>query len=252
MKGKALWLAVALIALWEGGVRLFQVPKYLLPPLSAIALRMWTERAELLAQSLPTLAEIGIGYLLALAVGFLLAVLMTYSRPVEEALLPILVTLQVIPKVALAPLFLVWLGFGLAPKVTIAALIAFFPIVVNTTKGLRSVEQEMVQWMKTLGARPWEIFFKLSLPWALPYVLAAMKVSIGLATVGAVTGEFIGTDKGLGYVILRSGVNMDTTYMFSGLVTVSLVGIVLYAAVAGLERLLLAWQSAVETPPETM
>jgi NitT/TauT family transport system permease protein len=252
MNQKALLVGLLTAGLWEFGVRVFHVPKFLLPPLSSILIRMWAERLELLAQAVPTLVEIGAGYAIAVVVGFLMAVPIAYSRAVEEALFPILVTLQVIPKVALAPLFLVWLGFGLAPKITVAALIAFFPIVVNTTKGLRSVEQEMVQWMRTMGASPLVIFRKLSLPWALPYILAGMKVAIGLATVGAVTGEFIGTDKGLGYVILRSGVNMDTTYMFGGLIAVSVVGILCYAVVAAFERILLSWQSSVETPPETM
>lgn len=252
MNPKAMVAVAGVLVLWEVGVRVLAVPRYLLPPLSTILIEMWASRAELLSQTVPTLMEIGVGYFIALLFGFLVAIPVAYSRLVEEAVFPVLVTVQVIPKIALAPLFLVWLGFGLAPKIAIAALIAFFPIVVNTVKGLRSVEQEMIQWMRSMGAGPWEIFTKLSLPWALPYILAAMKVSIGLATVGAITGEFVGTDRGLGYVILRGMVNVDTAYMFAGLISVSILGITLYMLVAALERWLLSWQSSVEAPPETM
>jgi NitT/TauT family transport system permease protein len=252
MKYKSLITVGIAAIIWEVGVRLFEIPKYLLPPISAILVRFVAERQELFEQTIPTLIEIVSGYLIALVVGFLLAVLIAYSRTMEETIFPILVSFQVIPKVALAPLFLVWLGFGLAPKITVSALIAFFPIVVNTAKGLRSVEQELIQWFKSMGATPWEIFYKLSLPTALPYLLAAMKVSIGLATVGAVTGEFIGTNAGLGYIILRSTVNLDTTYLFCGIIAVSILGVVLYGLIVALERYLLSWQIAVEAPPETL
>lgn len=252
MNPKALAAVTLVLIFWEVGVRALGIPKYLLPPLSTILVEMWDIRVQLLSQTVPTLVEIAAGYGIALSLGFLLAIPIAYSRVVEEAVFPMLVTIQVIPKIALAPLFLVWLGFGLSPKIAVAALIAFFPIVVNTVKGLRSVEQEMVQWMRSLGAKPWEIFLKLSLPWALPYILAAMKVSIGLATVGAITGEFIGTDGGLGYVILRGMVNVDTAQMFAGLISVSILGILLYTMVAVLERWLLSWQASVEAPPETM
>lgn len=242
----------SLLLLWEVLVRALDVPGYLLPPVSDILARLWGDREILLTEAIPTLLEIWGGYLIAVGVGFALAVPIAYSRVVEDAMFPLLVTLQVIPKVALAPLLLVWLGFGMTPKVLIAALIAFFPIVVNTVKGLRSVEPEMVQWCKTLGASGRQLFVKLSLPWALPYIFAGMKVSIGLATVGAVVGEFIGTDRGLGYLMLRAMVNMDTTMIFAALVTVSAIGVASYGIVTLLERRLLSWQASAEAAPETL
>ena len=252
MKLKPLGVSLLFLLAWEGAVVVFDIKEFLRPPPSTILQEMWADRSELVRQSVPTLTEIWLGFLLAFGVGFLLAIPIAYSRFVEESIFPILVSFQVVPKVALAPLFLVWLGFGMTPKVMVAALIAFFPIIVNTVKGLRSVEPEMVQWMKSLGAKPWEIFFKLSLPWALPYIFAALKISIGLAVVGAIVGEFIGTDNGLGYIILRSTANLDTTSMFAALIVVSLLGIVSYALVSLAEKWLMSWQVEGEAAPETM
>jgi NitT/TauT family transport system permease protein len=152
----------------------------------------------------------------------------------------------------LAPLFLIWFGFGLAPKVVIAALIAFFPIVINTARGLSSVEPELVQYMRSLGATWREIFFKISLPWALPYIFASFKISITLAVVGAVVGEFVSSDSGLGYVISYANVSLDTDVMFAGIFVLSALGMLLFLVVVLMERLFLSWQTAVEGTPETM
>jgi NitT/TauT family transport system permease protein len=157
-----------------------------------------------------------------------------------------------VPKIALAPLFLIWFGVGLLPKVVIAALIAFFPIVINTAKGLTSVEPELVQFMRSLGASWREIFFKISLPWALPYIFASFKISITLAVVGAVVGEFIASDVGLGYVINYANITLETEVMFAGLMLLSAVGILLFLVVVAAERYFMSWQVSVETPPETL
>jgi NitT/TauT family transport system permease protein len=154
--------------------------------------------------------------------------------------------------VALAPLFIIWFGFGLAPKVVIAALIAFFPIVINTARGLISVEPELIQYMKSLGASWSEIFFKISLPWALPYIFASFRISITLAVVGAVVGEFVASDSGLGYVISYANVSLDTDVMFAGIFVLSTLGMLLFLAVVLLEWVFISWQMAVEAPPETM
>jgi NitT/TauT family transport system permease protein len=193
-----------------------------------------------------------VGFGIAAVSGFVIAVGIAYSRWINELTYPFLVSAQVVPKIALAPLFLIWFGVGLLPKVIIAALIAFFPIVINTAKGLTSVEPELVQFMRSLGASWREIFFKISLPWALPYIFAAYKISITLAVVGAVVGEFIASDVGLGYVVNYANITLETDVMFAGLVLLSAVGIVLFLAIVLLERYFLSWQSAVETPPETL
>ena len=152
---------------------------------------------------------------------------------------------------ALAPLFLIWFGFGLTPKVVIAALIAFFPIVINTARGLQSVDIELTQYMKSLGATWTEVFFKISLPWALPYIFASFKIAITLAVVGAVVGEFVASDRGLGYVISYANIQLDTELMFAGIFVLSALGVLFFLAVVAAEHALMSWQAAIEGTPET-
>lgn len=245
-------VGVAILLLWELAVVVLDIAPFLLPRPSSVADEMWAERDQLMSQSVPTLVEIWAGFSLALVIGFLLALPVAYSRTVDRLVMPVIVTFQVIPKVALAPLFLVWLGFGMAPKIWVAALIAFFPILINTIKGLRSVDAELVQWMSTLGAPRRTIFWKLSFPWAMPYLFAAMKVSISFSVVGAIVGEFIGTDRGLGYVLLTSTVVLDTELTFAAIVAISILGVCSYGVVAAAERIMLPWQVSLEGPPQTL
>jgi NitT/TauT family transport system permease protein len=151
----------------------------------------------------------------------------------------------------LAPLFLIWFGFGLTPKIVIAALIAFFPIVINTARGLQSVDVELMQYMKSLGASWHEVFFKISLPWALPYMFASFKIAMTLAVVGAVVGEFVASDRGLGYVISYANISLDTELMFAGIFVLSALGVLFFLAVVLVEMALLSWQAAIEGTPET-
>lgn len=248
----SLLVFLAFFLAWEGAVRLFHIRDFLLPTPSAIAVTMYQKRLYLLEHSVPTLVAIVLGFVLAAVTGFVIAVGVAYSRWLNEISYPFLVTSQVIPKIALAPLFLVWFGFGITPKVVIAALIAFFPIVINTAKGLTSVEPELVQFMRSLGAKWHEIFFKISLPWALPYIFAAFKISMTLAVVGAVVGEFVGSDKGLGYLVMYHHITFETRLMFAGLMALSIIGVALFLLVVLAEHYLLSWQASIETPPETM
>lgn len=246
------FVGIGIVLLWELAVVVLDIAPFLLPRPSAVIREMWAERDQLLTQSVPTVIEIWAGFGLALVIGFLLALPIAYSRTVDRLVMPVIVTFQVVPKVALAPLFLVWLGFGMAPKIWVAALIAFFPILVNTIRGLRSVDAELVQWMSTLGAPRHKIFRKLSFPWAMPYLFAAMKVSISFSVVGAIVGEFIGTDRGLGYILLTSTVVLDTDLTFAAIVTIGILGVMSYGVVAAAERILLPWQVSLEGPPQTL
>jgi NitT/TauT family transport system permease protein len=239
-------------AVWELTVHAFGFKEVILPTPSATFATMWIKRAYLLQHTWPTVIAILVGFLIAAVAGFGIAMGIAYSRWINEITYPFLVAAQVVPKIALAPLFLIWFGVGLLPKVVIAALIAFFPIVINTAKGLTSVEPELVQFMRSLGASWREIFFKISLPWALPYIFAAFKISMTLAVVGAVVGEFIASDVGLGYVVNYANITLETRVMFAGLMLLSLVGIVLFLLVVALERYLLSWQAPVETATESM
>ncbi len=243
---------LAFFAVWEALVDVLKIKPVILPGPSLIFLSMVKNWAYLMKNTWPTLIEVGGGFVIAAAFGFAIAVGIAYSRWVSEVSYPFLVTAQVLPKIALAPLFLIWFGFGLTPKLVIAALIAFFPIVINTARGLTSVEPELIQYMRSLGASWREIFFKISLPWALPYIFSSFRISITLAVVGAVVGEFVASDSGLGYVISYANTSLDTDVMFAGIFVLSGLGVALFLAVVLAERLVLPWQAAIEAAPETM
>lgn len=244
MSWKPYALVAALLVIVEIAVRVFEVPAYLVPPPSAVFVELW-ERWDYFLPNIPsTVYEIWVGFLIALVAGVALAIPVALTRFGDQAIMPILVATQSVPKTALAPIFVIWFGFGFTPKIVVAALLAFFPIVVNTVRGLRSVDPELVQYLTTLGASRWEILRRLRFPSALPFLFAGMKVSISLAVVGAVVGEFIGADQGLGYVILRAINNFDTGTMFAGLLIVSVVGVVSYGVIALLEKRVLSWQPA--------
>lgn len=246
------WLAgVLILVVWDVFVRIFDIPAYLVPAPSLVLQEIIDRRMDLLHASMWTALEIWAGFGLAILVGLGLGIPIAYSRVLENSVLPLVVVLQVIPKVAVAPIFLIWLGYGLSPKILVACLIAFFPILINTIKGLRTVELELVQWIGTLGASRLQLFVKLALPWSLPYVFAAMKVAITFAVVGAIVGEFVGADRGLGYLILASTNVLDTKLTFAALAVLSLIGMISYWIVLLAERWLIPWEQSLEEPTAT-
>ena len=233
-------LVVGLLA-WEALVIAFGIPEYLLPRVSRVLGAIVEHKMAMLHDSVVTAGEILLGFLASVVVGVPLGISIANFRPVERAVYPLLVASQAIPKVAIAPLFIVWLGFGLLPKVAIAFLIAFFPVVVNTVVGLRSTPPEYFYLLRSMGATASQTFFKISLPHALPSIFAGLKVAMALAVVGAIVGEFVGADRGLGYLLQVASGQLNTTLLFGGLVVLSALGILLYYAVDGLERVLLRW-----------
>jgi NitT/TauT family transport system permease protein len=240
-RASPLVLIVALLVVWEVCVRVFGVPAYLLPPPSAIARRMVIDYKLLAVNAWVTLGEVLAGYALAIVVSIPLAAILAQFRVVENAVYPTLVASQTIPKVAIAPILVVWFGFGLTPKVLIAFLICFFPIVVDTMTGFRCVPREVIWLARSMGASQWKTFVKIRIPAALPNIFAGLKVASTLAVVGAVVGEFIGADRGLGYQLIVANGLMDVQLSFAVLVSLSLLGIALYVAVDLLERLALPW-----------
>jgi NitT/TauT family transport system permease protein len=236
---------------WELIVDLLHVRPVILPSPSDVFISIWKHRTYLMIHTWPTFLAVAGGFIFAAIAGVLIAIGIAYSKWVSEVTYPFLVAAQVLPKIALAPLFLIWFGFGLTPKVVIAALIAFFPIVINTARGLQSVDIELTQYMKSLGATWHEVFFKISLPWALPYMFASLKIAMTLAVVGAVVGEFVASDRGLGYVISYANISLDTELMFAGIFVLSALGVLLFLAVVLVETALLSWQAAIEGIPET-
>ena len=187
---------------------------------------------------LVTGTEIFAGYFLALVVGIALALVFTWSKPLESFFMPLLVSLNMIPKVALGPLIIVWFKYGVFPNSLMAFSICVFPILLTTARGLREIEPELLDLVRSLKGSRWQLFAKIQLPGALPYIFSGMKVGAILAVAGAIVGEFLGSDKGLGYLMLQVQVTLDTAAMFMAVLLITLIGMLLYGAVLLLERAL--------------
>jgi NitT/TauT family transport system permease protein len=230
-------VVVALLALWEAGTRLFAIPVFLLPPPSGVIVSMQANASLLLAAGWITTVEIVLGFALSIVVGIPLALMIFLWPAFSRAVLPLLVSSQAMPKVAIAPLLLVWFGFGLIPKVLIAFLIAFFPVVINTAVGLAAIEPEKIHLARSMGFSAIDTFLKIRLPDALPAIFGGLKISITLAVVGAVVGEFVGGDAGLGYLLMVANGSMDTQLLFAGIVGLTILGVALYLLVEFAERL---------------
>jgi NitT/TauT family transport system permease protein len=245
--GVPLGLAVAFVVIWEFGVRLGNVPAYLLPPPTAIFKSLVNDWKVIYLNIFPTLIAIIGGFALSVVIGIPLATVIVFSRFAERMLYPPMIASQAIPKVAIAPLFVVWMGFGVMPKVWIAFLIAFFPVVIDTVVGLRSVQPEMLQLGRSMGGGTLRVFLKLRLPNALPNIFAGLKVAIALAVVGAITGEFVGSQSGLGYLLTSASGQMDTALVFAVLVTISVIATLLFMIIERVEKLVIPWHSSMRS-----
>jgi NitT/TauT family transport system permease protein len=232
---------IVLLVSWELACKSFSVPHYILPAPSSIAVEIWKQRMTLLTNTVPTLEIILLGFGLAIVVGLPLAVLIVWSTPLKLALYPILVSSQTVPKVAIAPLLVLWLGYGILPKVLVTFLICFFPITIDAVVGLRSVPTETILLARSIGASGWKTFVKIKLPHALPNIFAGLKVAITLAVVGSIVAEFVGADRGLGYLLMVASGNLDTTFLFADLVVLVVLGMGLYLAIEGFETAFIPW-----------
>ena len=233
-------LATAIV--WELAARYFQIPGWLLPTPSAIGEAMVDWRVELLRHTLVTLYETLTGFGLALAFGVPLAALVTYSPLLQKTIYPLLLALQSVPKVAVAPLLALWIGFGVLPKIVVVFLVCFFPIIVATAAGLSAVSATVTRSsIRPLSASQYQIFTKIRFPAALPHIFVGSKIAITFAVIGAVIGEFVGSESGLGYVILTSSSQLRTSLAFAALVILTLMSILLYYAVELAEGLCLPW-----------
>ncbi len=229
---------LALVVVWYLFVEVGHVPKFVMPsPVDTIG-ALFSGKYGWWTNALVTATEIYGGYLLALVLGVLLALMFTWSKTLEAALMPLLVSLNMIPKVALGPLIIVWFKYGVVPNMMIAFSICVFPILLTTVRGLREVEPDLLDLVRTLRGSRWQIFTKIQLPGALPYIFSGMKVAAILAVAGAIVGEFLGSDKGLGYLMLQVQVTLDTAAMFMAVLLITLIGMLLYGAVLLLERLM--------------
>ncbi len=237
----ALVIFLAFFALWESAVTLFGIKEYLLPPPS----KVWTEFLRrydtVMASAWVTAQEIVVGYLVAVVISIPLALSVAYSRFMENAVYPIVVFLQIIPKIAIAPLFIIWFGFGFGPKVLIVFLLSFFPIVVASIAGFKSTDPDIMDFARTTGAGGWKLFTKIRLPQALPQIFTGLKVGAALSATAAVVAEFVASDKGLGYLLLQYNGNLDTPMVFATIVLLSVIGLVVYYAVELIERFTIPW-----------
>lgn len=236
------WTLAALLVIWEIAVVLFAIPKIILPAPSAIGAELVTYGHRLLPHSLYTMWEIILGFCCAILVGVPLATAIVYSRPLERATYPLIVSSQTIPMVAIAPLLLTWFGYGIAPKIVIVVLQAFFPIVINTVMGLKAVSEEMIHLARSMGASPWQLFWKFRLPAALPSIFAGLKMATAASVVGAIVAEFVGANQGLGYVIVVSGASFNVTRQFAAILCITAIGILFFLMLEWAERLALPWK----------
>jgi putative hydroxymethylpyrimidine transport system permease protein len=241
-----LWPPLALlalaVALWELIVRVAQVPDYLFPAPAAVASSFGEDAGLLGRATVVTSREILLGYLLAVIVALAIAVVLHFSAALRRALLPILVLSQTVPTVLLAPILAILLGYGMGPKLTVVAVVCFFPIVVNSVDGLRASDPELVRMMRTLHADRLAIFRRVELPGALPAIFSGARVAATYAAVGAVFGEWAGSSSGLGFVILQAQPALATARIFAAVLILSAVALALYALVTLAERLLVPWE----------
>jgi len=249
---QAVVVTILMIGLWEGACRLFNVPTWLLPPPS----RVFAEGYEILP-ILPkhlaaTLAAVLGGFALSIVVGIPLAVIIVHSPPLRRIIYPLILMLQSVPKVAIAPILLLWVGYGLKSGIVVAATVAFFPIVISTAAGLQSIDKELLELTRSLDAGSLKVFWKVRMPWAMPHIFSGLKVAITLAVIGAIVAEFIGADTGLGYLILANSGAMKTSAVFFVLLILSLLGIALFYAVEAVERAVCPWYSNDEAKAETL
>jgi NitT/TauT family transport system permease protein len=232
---------VGLIVAWEVASRAFNVPIWLLPAPSEIASALVERGSGLIEHSAITFYETMAGFLLAIVLGVPLAIAVSHSRALSNTIFPLILITQSVPKVAFAPILLIWLGYGYLPKIVVAFLVAFFPIVVDTATGLRSPMPQMLDLARQLSASQFQIYTKIRFPSALPHFFSGLKVAITLSVIGAVIGEFVGAEKGLGFLVIESTSHFKTPLAFGAMALLGLMSIVLFGAVAALERFVCPW-----------
>jgi NitT/TauT family transport system permease protein len=229
-------LGLAILLIWQVCVPLFGISEFVLPSPSTIIKRMATDYQLLLSHTYVTLLEVLFGFGLAVLTGVPTALAIFYWRLFEKAVYPLLVALQTIPKAALAPLLVLYLGYGWAPKIFLAFLISYFPIVISTVVGLQALDKAMVNLARSMGASETQTFFKIRLPSALPNIFAGFKVGVSLAVIGAVIGEYVASEKGLGYLQLQANSQFDTALNFASVLMISAIGVLLFAIIGFLEQ----------------
>jgi NitT/TauT family transport system permease protein len=236
---------VLTVGLWWLATKVFHIDPFYVPSPPDVVDSFLKTPQFLLEETWVTLQRVLIGFAIAVTGGLIIAVVLAASRTVERMAMPVLAAVNAVPKVALAPLLLVWMGFGNAPKIVMVVLVSFFPVIVSTMAGLTSTPSDLRELARSLKASWWQTFVKVRLTWALPQVFVGLKVATPLAIIGAVIGEVVNPDHGLGSVIAGSGASNDTALAFVALVLLALTGVVMFYLVAGVERWLVPWARAI-------
>ncbi|MCP4386029.1 MAG: ABC transporter permease [Hyphomicrobiales bacterium] len=243
------WMFLAFFAafflVWEYSIALFDIPRYILTPPSLIVSKGWADIDRLLYYTYVTGSETVIGYVISVVIGLPLGLAIAFSSVLRRTIYPFFVSLEMVPKIAFAPLFISWLGFGLLPKIIIVVLVCFFPIVLNAILAFNSLSEELTRFSRSTGAGWWRSFFKVRLPAAMPQCFVGFKYAAINATVGATIAEFIGSDKGLGFYIQIVTGNMRPDLAFAGIFFLTALGLALFGAVTLAERLLIPWHISV-------
>lgn len=229
------------LLVWEAAARIFDLPSYILPAPSEILGELWTRRGQYAHAALFTLQPMLIGFVTAVVVGVALALLVAFSKGMEKTVYPLLVFFQIVPKIAVAPLFIIWFGFGLTPKVLLVFLLSFFPVVVSAITAFRSVDPDVMDLARSTGAGRWRTFVKVQVPHALPTLFTGIKVAAALSATAAVVAEFVASDRGLGYLLLEANGNLNTSMAFGSVFVLTALGFALYATVEVAEQILIPW-----------
>lgn len=237
----ALGLFIAVLVLWEAASRLLKLPEFVLPPPTAIVAVLIQHQRDLSNAAYVTAIEVLYGFVLSAVIGAAVALVIARFARFGRALYPLVVLFQTVPKVALAPLFILWFGFDLAPKVMLIVVIAFFPVAINMLVGLQTVDPNLIALMRSVGASRNEILRRIQVPHSLPYLMAGLKVAVTFAVIGAIVGEFAGAQAGLGYVIQFASTQMQTSLVFAALVEVSVLGLLFYYVIEWLEKRYINW-----------
>lgn len=240
---------VALLVIWEALVRLADIKPYIMPAPSEVLMEIWSRHARYLQAADYTLRPMLLGFAAAVVIGVALSLIVAFSRRTEETVYPLLVFFQIVPKIAVAPLFIIWFGFGLFPKVLLVFLLSFFPVVVAAITAFRSIDADIMDLARTTGASRWRVFCRVELPHALPTLFTGIKVAAALSATAAVVAEFVASDRGLGNMLLEANGNLNTTMAFGSIFVLTLLGFALYAAVEAIERLLIPWHVSQRNVP---
>ena len=244
----AVLVVFVLLLVWQAAVWLFSIPEYVLPsPITALG-HLFVPQPDAFynwkLQISTTAFEVLISFAVTAAVGILLAIVIAWSQWLRNLIMPFFIFVNSLPLIAIAPIILLWFGYGLMTNILIAFLVSFFPVIINTTTGLGDVDDDLIDLVRYLHATKWQVFLKIRIPNSLPYIFSGLKIASTMCVVGAIVGEFVASDRGLGYIVINSQFTMDTPPIFAALIVVSALGVALFGVVSLLERVAMPWRQA--------